>query len=331
MFKLPVVKLFAVLFAGMAVCQSCQRTPTTTPTSGTMTMCCDNSFQNIMEQEIDVYEYRYPKAHILCRNVSQQEALDSLLQGNTRTIVIGRELTAGEKRILKSKNLTPHWRKIAVDAVALIVNEKNPVDAISMEEISLILSGQLNRWEDVQPEALNRKIDVVFDSPGSGLATYMADSLLHGKNFGPNVISVGSVEKVIQTVKDHPGAIGIVGVSWLTKDLHANDRTTEEIVKELTDTTIVDGFAINERMENAGVKTLGIMRGTTIARRPYQQNIYDGSYPLTRPIYMITVANPGGLPYGFYSFVNGVDGQRLIMRTGILPARVNSHVIELVN
>jgi len=297
-----------------------------------MTMACENSFENIMEQEIDVYEYRYPKTHILCRYVSQKEAVDSLLAGNTRTIVIGRELTAHEKKVLRSKDFTPHWKKIAVDAVALIVNTSNPVEAISTEEIKLILSGKITRWSDIDPDAPDRKIDVVFDTPGSGLASFMADSLMGGaKNFAPNVISVGSVDKVIKNVKEHPGVIGVIGVSWLTKDLGENNMTTEEIVKSLTDTTAVDGFEINDRMDNSGVKTLGIMRHTTIPYRPYQQNIYDGTYPLTRPIYMITVANPGGLPYGFYSFVTGVDGQRLIMRTGIMPALVNRNVVELVD
>ena len=42
-------------------------------------MVCDNSFENIMAQEIDVFEYQYPDAHILVRYGTQAEALDSLL------------------------------------------------------------------------------------------------------------------------------------------------------------------------------------------------------------------------------------------------------------
>ena len=57
------------------------------------TIVCDESFQNIMKQEIDVFEYVYPKNFILCNYVPQAVAVDSLLTGNTRTAIIGRDLT----------------------------------------------------------------------------------------------------------------------------------------------------------------------------------------------------------------------------------------------
>ncbi len=66
-----------------------------------------------------------------------------------------------------------------------------------------------------------------------------------------------------------------------------------------------------------------------MAYAPTQENIYSGDYPLTRPIYMITTASPGGPLGGFYSFVTGKDGQRLIMKTGIMPARVNVQIYEV--
>ena len=62
-------------------------------TTGTMTMVCDDTFRNIMEQEIDVFEYQYPDAHVLARYATQGEALDSLFSLNTRTVVIARDLT----------------------------------------------------------------------------------------------------------------------------------------------------------------------------------------------------------------------------------------------
>jgi len=67
------------------------------------------------------------------------------------------------------------------------------------------------------------------------------------------------------------------------------------------------------------------------AYRPYQQNIYDGSYPLTRSIYMITLAHSGSPAGGFYSFVTSYSGQKIIMKTGVLPARMQINVVELID
>ena len=78
------------------------------------------------------------------------------------------------------------------------------------------------------------------------------------------------------------------------------------------------------------VKVLKLRRNDEVtAYKPYQQNIFDGTYPLFRQIYMITTAHsssPGG---GFYSFVTGDIGQKIIMKTGILPARLRIQVVQV--
>lgn len=297
--------------------------------SNSMELACDDSFRNIIEQEIEVFEYRYPNNHVLCRYTTQKEALDSLMAGKVKAIVIGRDLTQAEKDKLKSMKMTPRSQKIAVDAIALIVNKENPVEKLSMREIGNILSGETQRWIDVQPDAPDRRINIILDSPGSSLAYYMQDSLLNGRKFGPNVSTVGSVAKVFEAVKKDPANIGIIGVTWLTSDLNESAIAAGELSENLkNDTTAVDGVAINNRLEQSGVKTIGVMRDEFVAYRPYQEYIYDGRYPLTRPIYMI-VGSIGGVTGRFYTFVGGVDGQRLIMRTGILPARVPIDIVEI--
>ena len=70
-----------------------------------MTMLCDNSFENIMEEEIDVFEYAYLKQqyHVLTRYVTQKDALDSLFAGSIHTIIVGLDLTKTERNALKDK------------------------------------------------------------------------------------------------------------------------------------------------------------------------------------------------------------------------------------
>lgn len=297
----------------------------------TATVVCDNSFENILEQEIDVFEYVYPKNFILCRYVTQSEAIDSLFSGNTRTAIIGRDLKKDERIALKKKYPNLRSSKIAVDAVALITNPENKVDRLSLKELSQILTGRLTRWNDLSPDGDDREISVVFDSNGSGLATYMRDSVMNGQKFGSNVRNVGSIQKVFETVQQHKGAVGVIGVSWLTRDLTLDSASVENRVKELQKEDPIEGQAINDRMDAAGVNVLGIIRDDAMTYKPYQQYIYDGSYPLTRCIYMITTGSPVGAAGRFYTFVTSSEGQRLIMRTGIMPARMQVNVYEVSN
>lgn len=51
---------------------------TTSATAGITVMACDESFRNIMEQEIEVFEYQYPNASILSWFLPEQQCIDSL-------------------------------------------------------------------------------------------------------------------------------------------------------------------------------------------------------------------------------------------------------------
>lgn len=315
----------ALAAVALTACDDKKRTDVSTAT-----VVCDESFENIMKQEIDVFEYIYPKNFILCNYVPQAVAIDSLMSGNTRTAVIGRDLTKDERMALRKKYPNLRSMKIAVDAVALIVNPENKITTLSMKELGEILGGKLTRWDELGPDGADQPINVVFDNPGSGLATYMRDSLVTDGKFGSNVTSAGSIEKVIQTVQEKKSALGVVGVSWLTRDLELDTLAMAQKVAELQSDSAVVGADINERLNASGVNVLAVMSNTeAIARKPYQQYIYNGSYPLTRPMYIITTGSPVNAVGRFYTFITSVEGQKLIMKTGILPARMQVQVYEV--
>ncbi len=302
-----------------------------TSTSGTTTMVCDNTFENIFEQEVDVFEYQYPDAHILVRYATQQEAFDSLFTMNTRTIVAARDITEAERKALKAKyknernaNVNVRSAMIAVDAVALIVNPKNSCEKLTVGEVADIVGGRTTEWNQLEPNGKGN-IRVVIDQTGSSLATYLTDSLLHGERLGPNVYGAGSIPEVFKLVEENPEAIGVLGVSWITSDMDSADMSTDKLAESVLNDSPVEGATLSDR-----IKVLKIFREDEFrAYKPYQQYIFEGSYPLFRQIYMITTAPTSNVAGGFYSFVTGPIGQKIIMKTGIMPARVNIQQVEL--
>ncbi|MDE6352971.1 MAG: substrate-binding domain-containing protein, partial [Muribaculaceae bacterium] len=146
---LGIAALAAVLMTGATSCKKfSEQRKGNTSTSGLTTVMCDNSFKNIMQQEIDVYEYCYPEASVIPYYVSEREALDSVLSLKSPLAVISRELTPEETKFLKDRKKTAHCQRIAVDAIALIVNPENPVDQLSKKEIGEILTGKVENWND---------------------------------------------------------------------------------------------------------------------------------------------------------------------------------------
>ncbi len=320
-----IVKLIPALVL-MVLFSSCNRgskAPVTTSTSGTITLMCDNSFENILQQEIDVFEFQYPKAHILARYLPQNDVIDSLMEFKTRAIVAARDLTKAEKDYLRKNKRAVRSQMIAVDALALIVNTENTIEMISRKEIGDILTGKLTNWNEVEPSKVG-DIRIVFDDENSSTVQYMRDSLMNGEPFGTNVHAQGSIEGVFQAVRKNKNAIGVIGVSWITSDMRNSEVSTEDMVAQLND----EG-GVNVAEFDGSVKVLKVMGNTREAYKPYQQYIYDGRYPLFRQIYMIIASAGGTLEHGFYSFVTSYNGQKLIMKTGVMPAVMHPQIVEL--
>lgn len=319
-----------VLAAGaLSACGSKQRAKKIEQKVEHMQFACDATFENIMDQEVDVFEYYYNnsrrQALVVPYYVSQSEAFDSLMNpdNSIKTIVAARTLTQAEKTRLRNQKRKPREQRVAVDAVALIVNNQNPQDAISMAELRQVLSGEVKSWKDMWPTKLD-SIRLVFDDAGSSMVQFMRDSINGGKPFGANVYAEGSARKVFDAVSRHPNALGIIGVSWVSTDMDGTTLSKDEMRRrsESSDTTNL-GF-------NPEVKVLAVSADdSNLAYKPYQAYIFDGSYPLYRSIYMITTTVGGTLNNAFYSFVTGMQGQKVIQLTGVLPATVQPRMVQI--
>lgn len=303
-----------------------------TSTSGRTILACDETFANVIEDEIEVFEFIYPNAVILPYFLNETACIDSLLNFKLNTIVVSRELTEAESQRLRENKKRPKQQMIAVDAIALIVNKDNPIEILSVEEIREILTGEVTEWNQLSPSRLG-KINVVFDNAGSSTVNYMRNKVTDGKPFGDNVFAQGSCPKVIEAVKENPGAIGIIGVSWLTSNLDGNEvKSAEELAEKasVNDTVMLSSASDDYDKFNETVKVLKIRENDKLqAYKPYQNDIYNGDYPFYRSMYMITVGE-GGMPsHGFYSFVTSPQGQKLILTTGILPALKHNKMVTI--
>ncbi len=312
----------------MAACilASCGRTDDKPSVSGLSKMICDESFRNIMDDEIDVFEYQYPKSHVLARYESESAAFDSLMDGTVDLIITYRELTGKQREYLKSKDRAYRCRKIAIDGLAIIVNNENDIDELTMSDLKDIFTGASTRWGQVYPTKLkNDSIQIVFDGNGTGALHYIQDKFNGGKQLDVKYYAQGSTEDVFKAVEAHKNALGIVGVSWLSPRLDAVATTLDERIEALNQNTPPPSNTFTDR-----IKVMKIREDDKLeAFKPYQAYLYDGSYPLFRIIYAIDASPVGSPDHDFFAFLTGVIGQKIILQTGIVPASVPIRVVEL--
>lgn len=302
--------------------------PKSTSTRGIARMMCDESFQSVLEQEIAVFEYSYPEASIMPEYINEGAALDSLMHNKIDLIITSRDLTDEQRESLKRQGRGYRSRMIAVDAIAIIVNKQNDIDELSMDDLRDIFTGKVKRWGEVFPTKLkNDSVRVLFDGSGTGVVHYIKDKFLNGGKFGSNVYAKQSSTEVFETVETNKNVIGLIGVSWITDDMKAVEKPIAEKYEELKNKNEVSKIDFTDRIKVMPIRGDDQVQGV----KPYQAYIYSGEYPLVRSIWAIDASFNGMLEHGFYTFLTGVIGQKIILQTGILPAAEPVRQVEIVD
>jgi phosphate transport system substrate-binding protein len=281
-----------------------------TPTTGRSAICVDETFRPVIEAEIDVFKGIYGYTELDAKYVPESESFRQLLNGDVQLIVASRPLNDNEKAILNQKKIFPRQNKIAIDAVALVVAPSSIDTLITVDQIRDILTGKLDRWEQINPASTAGKIKVIFDNEKSGIVKYMSDSICAGKLVTSNVFALEYNQDVIEYTSTHPGVIGFIGASWISNPDDSLHLSFHQKIKVLSVSSSIHADADN-------------------SYKPYQAYMVDRIYPLTRDIYIINAEPRNGLVTGFSSFVAGDKGQRIILKSGILPAVAPTRVVNV--
>jgi len=277
-----------------------------TPTRGNIRISVDESFQLLMDTELYTFQSLYPDAKIKANYKPETDVLADLMNDTVRTIVLTRDLTKAEKDLLFSQKFLARTTKVAHDALAFIVNRDNPDTLFLMSQLEDIFRGKATTWGNINPKEGSTPINVVFDNNKSGNVRYFQEKFSLKGSFPSNFFAVNSNNEVLNYVQKNRGALGIISVNWIS------DK--------------------NDSISNLFLKTIRVVGVGTDAGnicKPYQGYIADGSYPLCRDVYVISRETFAGLGTGFASFVAGDQGQRIILKSGIVPSTMPVRLISV--
>ncbi len=263
---------------------------------GTVSILVDETLMPIMEEQVMVFESTYD-AKIKLVPKSEKEVVVSLFKDKSAIAVLTRNLTVEENKIFEQNKITPKITKFAIDAIAFVTNKSDNDTLVDLKNVIDFMKGKPNA-----------KIKgLVFDNPNSSTVRYM--NSLAGIQSIPekDVYSFKTNDEVIKFVSENKGMIGVVGLNWLTEPMPEMKKYIEKLnVGNVKGLTGKDYFA------------------------PTQNNIAEGKYALARDLYIINGQGYSGLGMGFASFVAGDIGQRVVLKSGLLPVRVPGRKINVV-
>ena len=275
--------------------------PSDTPTTGELTVIADETYQPLIDSEVDTFNRIYTYADVTVRYKPEAEAFNDLMNDSVRLIIVPRKPNQEELKQFEKWEIVPRVTKIAYDAVALIGSKDLEDSTYSISELKTLLTVEGKNSD-------SRKINVVFDNNNSSTISFLKEKTGVTK-FSSNCYALNSSKAVLDYVSKEKNSIGIIGVNWISDK---DDTTNFSFLK----TAKVLGISANANSE---------------ALKPYQAYIAQKTYPFFREVYIVSKEAYTGLGAGFTAFVASERGQRIVLKFGLVPATMPVRLVEIIN
>jgi phosphate transport system substrate-binding protein len=217
--------------------------------------------------------------------------ISSLISGTCDIAMSSRNIKDKEIALARGKGISPFEIKAALDGLAVVVNPRNPVDRLTLDQLAQIFTGKVKNWKELGGP--DRKIVILSREVNSGTHVYFKEHVLRkndpaGKEeFAPDALLLPSSQAIADEAAQNQSAIGYYGMGYIS----------------------------------AAQKPVMVAKD---AHSPYEsptiENVVSGKYPISRPLFLYTNGAPGGLVKKFVDFALSKDGQDIVLATDFVPA-----------
>jgi len=208
----------------------------------------------------------------------------ALINGSADICESSRPMKDAEKASVQEKRHAAALEtKVALDALAVYVNTKSPLQEISIPQLAKIYLGETTSWKDVGGPA--HAIVLYGRENNSGTYGYFKEHVLANKDFAAATQTLAGTSAVVNAVKGDEFGIGYGGIAYLE-----------------------------------GVRALKVKKDDAAAAvAPSLETAQSGTYPISRFLYFYTAGDPTGPQAKFIAWVVGPDGQKVISDVGYYP------------
>lgn len=238
---------------------------------------------------VETYTAIHPEVRISVTGGGSGTGIAAMINGTVDIANASREMKAEEIAAAQANGITPVEFVVARDAIAVVVHPDNPVDQLTLAQVSDIYTGRITNWSEVGGE--DRPIVLLSRESNSGTYVYFLENVIRmGQEdsdllFSPDTLLMPSSEGISAEVRQNRNAIGYDGLGYVTDD--------QKMV------------------------ALAQAEGEPYVL-PSVDTVNDGTYPVSRPLYMYTAGEPSGTVKDYLDWVLS-DGQSLVQELGFVP------------
>ena len=238
----------------------------------------------------EFYQTGHPEVSISVTGGGTGTGIAALINGTADIANASRQITPDEVKQAKANGRDPVEFTVARDAIGVIVNPSNPINQLTLQQISDIYTAKINNWSELGGE--NRPIVRLSRETNSGTHVYFLQAVIRLGNskdktiFSADTLLLPSSEGIISEVRDNPNAIGYDGMGYITPE----------------------------------VKTLAVAKdGNSPAILPSVATVNDNTYPVSRDLYMYTNGQPKGAVKAYLDWLVSQPAQDIVQQLGFIP------------
>ncbi|AKL98418.1 phosphate ABC transporter substrate-binding protein [Endomicrobium proavitum] len=167
----------------------------------------------LAQKTAELFMDNNPSIDISVRGGGSGVGINSLLSGRCNAANASRSIKESEIVKGAQKNIRPKAYVVAMDAIALIVNNKNSVKALSKQQVKDIFTGKIKNWKELG--GADVKIVVVSRDSASGTFEAFNELALGNAKVSKDALMQASNQGVANIIATTEGAIGYVGLGYL--------------------------------------------------------------------------------------------------------------------
>ncbi len=246
----------------------------------------------------ETYRVVEPSVSIAVTGGGSGTGIAALINGTVDVANASRKMKDKEITAAQANGIEPIEYTVAIDALAVIVHPDNPVHALTIPQLADIYAGRITNWKGVGGN--DAGIVLLSRETNSGTHVYFLETVVRKGDkenqdiFAPQTLLMPSSVGITSELRRNPNAIGYDGLGYV-------DPEHEQMIAVAKDTTSPYVFPSVE----AGA---------------------DGSYPISRGLYMYTAGQPGDVIAEYLNWVMGPEGQKIVADLGFVPLPTGAKV-----
>ena len=247
---------------------------------------------NLVQVWAEVFMKHNPQKQVAVTGGGSGTGISSLISNTCDICISSRNIKEKEITLAKQKGVNPFEIKVALDGLAVVVNPANPVSKLTIAQLADIFTGRISNWKDLGGK--DAKIVILSRETNSGTHVYFKEHILRNNDpnskeeFAPNALMLSSSQAIAEEVAGNSDAIGYYGMGYISARQKA----------------VFVAKDANSEYE-----------------APSIENVINGKYPISRPLFLYTNGEPIGLIKEFMDFALSKEGQEIVKKTDFVPIK----------